>query len=71
MSEQASPVVGVVGLGAMGLPMAVNLVRAGFTTVVRNRSSSACDQAAAAGAEVAQSLRQLGERCSGDTHRAP
>jgi 2-hydroxy-3-oxopropionate reductase len=44
--------VGFVGLGAMGLPMAVNLVRAGIDVVAWNRSAAAAAQAAAEGVRV-------------------
>ncbi|RSM54906.1 NAD(P)-dependent oxidoreductase [Actinoplanes sp. ATCC 53533] len=44
--------VGFAGLGAMGLPMAVNLARAGIDTVAWNRSAAAGVRAAAAGVRV-------------------
>jgi 3-hydroxyisobutyrate dehydrogenase len=47
--------VGFVGLGIMGRPMALNLVRAGTPLVVWNRSSAAVEQLRAAGARVAAS----------------
>src|SRR5947209_6326227 len=48
-------VVGFLGLGIMGSPMALNLARAGTPLVVWNRSTAATEPLAAAGAEVATS----------------
>ena len=47
--------VGFIGLGTMGLPMALNMVRVGTTLVVWNRSRPALDLVAGAGAIVADS----------------
>jgi 2-hydroxy-3-oxopropionate reductase len=50
-SENPGPAgaVGFVGLGAMGLPMAVNLARAGIDVVAWNRSTAPAEKAATAG----------------------
>lgn len=45
--------VGVVGLGIMGAPMARNLLRAGHTVVVHNRTASRVDPLVAQGATAA------------------
>ena len=45
-----------IGLGIMGLPMAVNLVKAGFNVTGYNRSDAAGDKLAAAGGTKAASL---------------
>ncbi|GAA2404301.1 NAD(P)-dependent oxidoreductase [Streptomyces glaucosporus] len=45
--------VGFIGLGVMGQPMALNLVRAGTPLVVWNRTAARCEPLRAAGAEVA------------------
>jgi 2-hydroxy-3-oxopropionate reductase len=45
--------VGFVGLGTMGLPMALNLSRAGFDVVAWNRSPAACEAARAGGCRTA------------------
>ncbi|CAJ1010464.1 NAD binding domain of 6-phosphogluconate dehydrogenase [Leishmania naiffi] len=42
--------VGYVGLGLMGKPMAVNILKAGFPVSVWNRTASKCDDLVAAGA---------------------
>ncbi len=47
--------VGFIGLGTMGLPMALNMARAGAPLVVWNRSRPALELAAEAGAAVASS----------------
>lgn len=47
--------VGFLGLGVMGQPMALNLVRAGTPLVVWNRTPARCDPVRAAGATVAAS----------------
>ena len=49
------PHLGFLGLGAMGLPMATNLVRAGFPMTIWNRSVARTQELAAAGARVASS----------------
>ncbi|WP_262454489.1 MULTISPECIES: 2-hydroxy-3-oxopropionate reductase [Arthrobacter] len=48
--------VAVIGLGIMGLPMAVNLVKAGHTVTGYNRSQGAIDKLAAAGGRGATSI---------------
>ncbi|RAN78595.1 2-hydroxy-3-oxopropionate reductase [Bacillus sp. SRB_336] len=48
--------IAVIGLGIMGLPMAVNLVNAGFTVAGYNRSQAATDKLAAAGGRGAASV---------------
>lgn len=47
--------VGFIGLGAMGKPMCRNLLKAGFDLTVWNRSQSAIDELAAAGAKAGAS----------------
>src|SRR5207249_4086805 len=53
------PVLGFVGLGVMGKPMATNLIRAGFPVIVFNRSKAKCESLVPLGAAVAQSLSEL------------
>jgi 2-hydroxy-3-oxopropionate reductase len=55
--------VGVVGLGTMGLPMAANLISAGFPTMVWSRRPEPSALAAWLGANSAESPSQLGGRC--------
>ena len=42
--------IGFIGLGAMGKPMSLNLLKAGYRLVVHNRSRAAVDEVVAAGA---------------------
>ncbi|HEY3382454.1 MAG TPA: 2-hydroxy-3-oxopropionate reductase [Vicinamibacterales bacterium] len=51
MSERET--VGFIGLGLMGKPMALNLLKAGFSLVVHSRSRGPVDTLALAGASVA------------------
>ena len=53
--------VGVIGLGLMGKPMAANLLKAGFTVTVFNRSRPAMDELAALGARLADSPAGVGK----------
>lgn len=48
--------VGFIGLGIMGVPMATNLVRAGFDVVVWARAAAPVDQLVSAGARAADSV---------------
>ncbi|MFF7445451.1 MULTISPECIES: NAD(P)-binding domain-containing protein [unclassified Streptomyces] len=54
--------VGFIGLGLMGRPMALNLVRAGTPLIVWNRTPGRCEPLRAAGAEVAASAAEVFER---------
>ncbi|HEY1015341.1 MAG TPA: NAD(P)-dependent oxidoreductase [Herpetosiphonaceae bacterium] len=57
------PRIGFIGLGAMGAPMAANLLKAGYPlTVSVHRSREAADRLAEAGAAVVDAPRLLGER---------
>ena len=52
-------VVGFVGLGVMGRPMALNLLRSGAELVVWNRSAAAAQELARAGARVARDVAEV------------
>ncbi len=54
--------VGFVGLGIMGQPMALNLIKAGFELVVWNRTPGKTEPLRQAGAAVADSPREVGEK---------
>lgn len=54
--------VGFIGLGTMGQPMALNLLRAGTPLVVWNRTPDRCEAPRAAGAEVAASPAEVFQR---------
>jgi len=55
--------IGFIGLGLMGEPMALNLLRGGTPLVVWNRSSAKIDLLAKAGAGVAKDAREVFQRC--------
>ncbi|WP_197521141.1 NAD(P)-dependent oxidoreductase [Bradyrhizobium icense] len=63
MSDREIPV-GFIGLGAMGEPMALNLIRAGTPLVVWNRSREKCEKVARAGAKVAQGPEEVLALCA-------
>lgn len=54
--------VGFIGLGVMGKPMAMNLIRAGFTLIVWNRTRSKMNDLLKMGATGAESPRDVAER---------
>jgi 3-hydroxyisobutyrate dehydrogenase len=56
--------IGVVGTGIMGGPMALNLVKGGFSVTVYNRTVARAEALAPDGVEVAQSIAEVGEKCS-------
>ncbi|NIR52218.1 NAD(P)-dependent oxidoreductase, partial [candidate division KSB1 bacterium] len=53
--------IGFVGLGIMGQPMALNLVKSGFDVIVWNRTSGKAGKLTAEGATEADSLQQVAE----------
>lgn len=54
--------IGFIGLGVMGLPMALNLARAGSALWVWNRSPDKCEPLRAAGAQVASTPAEVCEK---------
>src|SRR5271155_1519492 len=50
--QKATPVVGFIGLGILGKPLAKKLLSAGFPVVVVNRPAAAAAELAALGARV-------------------
>jgi len=56
-------VIGFIGLGIMGRPMAKNLLKAGYPLVVHNRSRPAVDDLAKAGAKTAASPKDVAGQC--------
>lgn len=59
----AAPAIGFIGLGSMGEPMALNLVKAGTPLMVWNRSASKCRVLADAGASVAKEVADVFAQC--------
>jgi len=56
--------IGFAGLGIMGKPMSLNLLNAGFELCVWNRTSAKTRELRGAGADVAETLPDLAERCN-------
>jgi 2-hydroxy-3-oxopropionate reductase len=55
--------IGFIGLGVMGKPMARNLMAAGYDLVVHSRTRADIDELAGEGATAASSPREVGEAC--------
>lgn len=55
--------IGFIGLGVMGKPMSRNLLKAGYSLVVFNRSRQAMDELAAEGAKIADSPAEVAKQC--------
>ena len=55
-------IIGFIGLGIMGKPMARNLMKAGYPLVVHNRSRAAVDELRKEGGTVAASPKEVAER---------
>ena len=53
--------IGFIGMGIMGLPMSLHLIRAGHEVTVYNRTSSKCADAVSAGGRQASSPRECAE----------
>ncbi|MBI2215744.1 MAG: 2-hydroxy-3-oxopropionate reductase [Candidatus Rokubacteria bacterium] len=58
-----SQVIGFIGLGIMGRPMAHNLLKTGYQLVVHSLNQPAVDELVAAGAKAAASPREVAGRC--------
>ena len=54
--------VGYIGLGLMGKSIARNILKAGFSVVVHNRSRAAVDELVAEGAKAANSPKEIAEQ---------
>ena len=61
MSDQLT-VVGFIGLGIMGRPMARNLLNAGYPLIVVNRSHPSMDELVAVGAQPGTSPQDVASR---------
>jgi 2-hydroxy-3-oxopropionate reductase len=58
----ANPIIGFIGLGIMGKPMARNLLKAGYALVVHNRSRGAVEELSKEGAQTAATAKEVAER---------
>jgi 2-hydroxy-3-oxopropionate reductase len=59
----SNPIIGFVGLGIMGKPMARNLLKAGYSLIVHNRSRGAVDELSKEGARPVQTSKEVAEQC--------
>ena len=55
--------VGFIGLGIMGMPMARNLIKAGFEVTVYNRTASKADEMVSEGAKKDSSPKEVASQC--------
>jgi 3-hydroxyisobutyrate dehydrogenase-like beta-hydroxyacid dehydrogenase len=55
--------IGLIGLGLMGRPMGMNLLKAGHSLTVWNRTPSRADELVAAGATLAKSPKEVAASC--------
>ena len=55
--------IGFIGLGIMGKPMAKNLMKAGYELIVHSLNEDAVVEIAASGAQRAQSVKEVAEKC--------
>lgn len=60
--EKTHPIIGFIGLGIMGKPMARNLLHAGYALVVYNRNHAPMEELAAEGASTGLSPRDVASR---------
>ena len=54
--------IGFIGLGIMGKPMARNLIKAGYSLVLYNRSQEPVHELVAAGGTAASSAKEVAEK---------
>lgn len=62
MSTAVSRKIGLIGLGLMGRPMGMNLLKAGHALTVWNRTRERAQELLAAGAKLAKTPREVAER---------
>lgn len=60
-SESSSRKIGFIGLGLMGKPMSLNLIKAGHHVTVWNRTASRAAEVVAAGGKLAKTPREVAE----------
>jgi 2-hydroxy-3-oxopropionate reductase len=56
------PIIGFIGLGIMGKPMARNLIKTGYALIVHNRSRAAVDELTREGAQAAADAKEIAGR---------
>lgn len=63
MQDEAPGLIGFVGIGIMGRPMAARLLQAGYELLVWNRTPGRCEELLDLGAEESDSLADLVDNC--------
>lgn len=58
----SNPILGFIGLGIMGKPMARHLLKAGYPVVIHNRSRAAVEELRSEGAQVAGNSQEVAQR---------
>jgi 2-hydroxy-3-oxopropionate reductase len=58
----SNPVIGFIGLGIMGKPMARNLLKASYSVIVHNRSRAAVEELSKDGAQTAKTSQEVAKR---------
>ena len=58
----SKPLIGFIGVGIMGKPIARNLLKAGYPLVVHNRSRPAVEELSKEGAQAAKTSQEVAER---------
>lgn len=61
--ENKETKLGFIGLGIMGKPMVRNLLKAGFSPIIFNRSQPSIDELVVDGAIAANSVKEIAEKC--------
>jgi len=62
-SADFKPTIGFLGMGIMGVPMSQNLIKAGYSVTVWNRSPDKCTPVVKAGATQAATAAEVVKRC--------
>jgi 3-hydroxyisobutyrate dehydrogenase len=71
MGNDAKPVVGLIGLGNLGKPMALSLLASGYRMVVNSLQRSEADDLVQRGAEWATVLRRLRPKSTFSSRSCP
>jgi 2-hydroxy-3-oxopropionate reductase len=58
-----NPIIGFIGLGIMGRPMAGHLINAGYSLIVRDVNQGAADELVTKGAKAAASAKEVTTQC--------
>jgi len=57
-------IIGFIGIGIMGKPMVKNLIKAGYSLLIYNRSTKPLEECRKEGAMVASCVKEVAEKCS-------